>query len=370
MKPKDRYLATLRGGVADRVPLELAGCQFSSHDKIDAHPDPYRRELAHRVFDEQTFYVDVPSFVNRYLVTAPQFIHTVDTPLPGGNTLTEGAIATPRGPLTFITEYSPVSDTSWTLKYPVESHDDLDALASVPWELPVDLAPPDPASFPADFDTRGIASTRVSSPFVCVSGAMSFESFLAMTATDLGLLVELTEMCRLRTIDVLEVLLSEPGLELIWLGGSEWVTAPMARPETYDALVQEQERSLIEYVHDNSAAVVQVHCHGRVRHALQRTIERGADYTEPCEPPPLGDITLAEAKALSDGRITLGGNIECRILAIEDEEAVEAAVRTAFEGGKERFVLRPTEDPSPTMSEQEFRNYARLVDVWEELAHT
>ena len=48
--------------------------------------------------------------------------------------------------------------------------------------------------------------------------------------------------------------------------------------------------------------------------------------------------------------------------------AVEAAVREAFEGGKERFVLRPTEDPSPRMSEQEYRNYARLVDVWEELS--
>ena len=48
--------------------------------------------------------------------------------------------------------------------------------------------------------------------------------------------------------------------------------------------------------------------------------------------------------------------------------AVEAAVREAFEGGKERFVLRPTEDPSPRMSEQEYRNYARLVDVWEEIS--
>ena len=113
---------------------------------------------------------------------------------------------------------------------------------------------------------------------------------------------------------------------------------------------------------------MQIHCHGRIRHALQRTIERGADYTEPCEPPPLGDITLGEAKALADGRITLGGNIECRVLAADSEDAVEAAVRAAFEGGKERFVLRPTEGPSPVMSDREISNYTRLVDVWEELA--
>jgi hypothetical protein len=368
MNAKDRYVRTLRGYPTDKVPLELAGFQFASREAVDAHPDPLRREIAHRVFEEQTFYVDVLSYVNRYLVTQPQRIHAVDEPLPNGNTRTQGTIDTPDGPLTFVTEYSPVSDTSWTLKYPVETRQDLRWLASVPWELPEGLAPPDPSDLPPDFERRGIASTRVSSPFVCVSGAMSFQSFLAMTATDLSLVEELTEICRQRILDVLRVLLSKPGLELVWLGGSEWVTAPMASPRVYDTLVQEQERSLIAYIHEQSDALVHVHCHGRVRHALQRTIERGADYTEPCEPPPLGDITLAEAKALAGGRITLGGNVECRILAIETEDAVEQAVREAFEGGKERFVLRPTEAPSPMMSKQEYRNYQRLVDVWEDLS--
>jgi uroporphyrinogen-III decarboxylase len=197
---------------------------------------------------------------------------------------------------------------------------------------------------------------------------MSFERFLALTATEPDLVADLTEVCRQRIVDVLEALLAQPGIELVWIGGSEWVTPPMAAPATYDVLVQEQEHSLIEYAHAQSDALVQVHCHGRVRHALQRTIERGADYTEPCEPPPLGDIWLAEAKALAARRITLGGNIECRILAARSEDAVEAAVRAAFEGGKERFVLRPTEGPSPAMTEREFENYVRLVDVWEELS--
>lgn len=51
----------------------------------------------------------------------------------------------------------------------------------------------------------------------------------------------------------------------------------------------------------------------------------GADYTELVEPPPDGDITLAEAKRLAAG---------C----------------------------------SPTLGEGEFRNYLRLIDVWEELS--
>ena len=237
MNPKDRYLNTLRGISADRVPLELAGFQFASRREIDAHPDPLRREIAHRVFDEQTFLVEVPSTINRYLVTPPQHIHMADASLANGNVRTQGTIETPRGRLTFVTEYSPRLETAWTIKYPVESREELKWLASIPWELPDGLAPPDLSDIPADFDRRGVMVTRISSPFVCVAGAMTFERFLAMTATNAGLIEEYAEVCCQRTLDVVQVLLSRPGIELVWLGGSEGDTPPMASPATYDALV-------------------------------------------------------------------------------------------------------------------------------------
>lgn len=69
-----------------------------------------------------------------------------------------------------------------------------------------------------------------------------------------------------------------------------------------------------------AGAFVAWHARGRSEMAVQgaakaiKIIERGADYTEPVEPPPNGDLTLAEAKKLAAGRITLGGNIEARLL--------------------------------------------------------
>ena len=76
---------------------------------------------------------------------------------------------------------------------------------------------------------------------------------------------------------------------------------------------------------------------------------------------------MAEAKELAAGRITLGGNIQCRILVNETESAVEKAVRAAFEGGKQRFVLRPTEAASPRIMEREYRNYMRVIELWRDL---
>ncbi len=367
MTPRERLLTTLKGGIADRVPLVLPGFDFISRDAMEAHPDPLRREIARRVFNYTTYRVQVPSYINRYLITPPQRIHTTTRDIARGFQETRGIIDTPRGNLTFTTQHDPISDTTWTLEYPVKNLDDIERIASIPWELPEKLTPPGDI-LPDDFAERGILDTGISSPFVCVAGMMKFETFLELTLTESGLIAELTSICRQRTLVILEVLFSKPGIEYVWIGGSEWVTPPMASPRTYDTLVQEQERDLITYVHKQGEVIVHVHCHGHVRHALQRTIERGADYTEPVEPPPDGDITMAEAQALAAGRITLGGNIECRVLCNETPDTVETAVRAAFAGGKHRLVLRPTEGPSPRMAPREFRNWMKMVDMWELLS--
>jgi hypothetical protein len=105
-----------------------------------------------------------------------------------------------------------------------------------------------------------------------------------------------------------------------------------------------------------------------MRSTLEKVIERGADFVEPMEPPPDGDITLAEAKAVARGRITLGGNIESRVLETGDGDDVEAATRRAFEGGGHRMVLKTTSGPIASMTPRLVRNYHRLLDVWEELS--
>ena len=369
MNVRERILTTLRGGRADRVPLVLPGLTFQRREQIEQLDDPRRRALAERAFEHAAYRVHVPAHINRMLVTPPQRIRRDRQLLPNGRRRTRGTIDTPKGELTFVTEYSPESNTTWQVKYPVETLDDAERIASVPWERPAGLAPPDRDTLPDDFDERGLWACNISTPMVCVAGMMKYEMFLEMCLTEPALIAELTEICRRRILDCLDVLLSDGAVEYVWMGGSEWLTPPMGSPALYDDLVQEQERSIISRIHaDAPGRIVHVHCHGRVRHALARTIERGADYTEPVEPPPDGDITMAEAKRLAAGRITLGGNLEARVLTRESEDVVESATRAAFEGGKLRFILRPSEGPSPRISQREFANTMRMIDVWEALS--
>jgi len=368
LNPKERLLRTIRGQKSDLVPLELLGFRYKSLSDINKLGDPLKQKIARRIFDQTHYFINVPSRINRYLMTPPQRIKQERTTLPDGCQRTCGVINTPKGDLNFEEKFAPKSNTVWKIKYPVETREDIDKIASVVWELPKGLSPPDISDLPEDFQERGIIRTSISSPFVCVAGMMKYEMFLEMCLTEPDSIAELTEICQQRIANCLEVLLSKPGIEYVWLGGSEWLTPPMASSAIYDALVQEQERSLIEYIRNNSDAVVDIHCHGNVRDALPKTIDRGADYTEPVEPPPDGDITMIEAKKIAAGRITLGGNIETRILFNGSQDEVEKAVRAAFEGGKERFILRPTATPSPKLSQREFLNYQKMIDVWEELS--
>lgn len=367
MTPRERLLQTLRGGTADRVPLSLEGFAVPTRAEMDANPDPAWREIACRIFDHTHYWVRVPSYSNRYLVTPPQFIRVVCRERRNGTVRTYSEIMTPKGPLTAITETNPRTQTVWTVKYPCETLEDIEKIRSVRWERPKGLAPPDLSHLPEGFEQRGIVQTSLSSPFVCVAGMMPYQYFLELCATDLPVIRELTAMCLERELDLLEALLAKPGIEYLWIGGCEWLTPPMGSPRLYDELVQPFEAPLIERAHA-AGVLCHIHCHGRVRSTLERVIERGGDFFEPVEPPPNGDILFAEAKAMAAGRITLGGNVEARVMEFGSVRDVEAAVQAAFEGGKQRMVLQTSAGPISRISPQLLANYHRLIDLWEAMS--
>ena len=365
MNPRDRLMATLRRAVHDRVPLVLDGFQYASRAEVAAECDLAKREIARRVHDLTTYTHETPSSINRYLVTPSQFVREVRREVQPGKVVVYSEIDTPGGKLTAVTSRNPTTDTVWTVKYPVETIREAEMLRSVLWELPASLEATDAREEIDDLWTRGIATTRVSSPFVCVAGMMPFQTFLEWCATELSLVQELTAVCLERILDVLEVLLVPRGIEYVWMGGCEWLTPPMGSPSLYRELVQPFERQVIERVHA-AGAICHIHCHGNVRSTLEQVIERGGDFFEPVEPPPDGDIAFNEAKTIAAGRIVLGGNIEARIVEYGVPDEVECVARKAFEGDKEHMVLKLSEGPLCALTPEMTANYHRIVDVWEE----
>ncbi len=364
MTPRERLLTTMRGKLADRVPLVLEHFHCASPTDFS---DPGQREIAGRIYDKIHHALGVPTGLNRYLVTDPRHMTEVSREEQGGMLHVTSEIQTPRGALTAIVEYNELTDTQWTIRYPVQSREDIEAIRACSWEVPAEAAPPDLTDPPAWFAERGITWLMVNSPMVCVAGMMPREMFLQLCVTDLPLLRDLTAICMERSLAVMDVVLAAENVDYVWMGGCEWVTPPMAGPNVYAELVQPFETPVIERAHA-AGAVAHVHCHSNIRSTLELVIERGADFIEPCEPPPDGDITFAEAKAIAAGRITLGGNVEARVLECDGVDSAEAACRAAFEGGKERMVFQTTAGPYCEMTPRMVTNYHRLIDVWAQLS--
>ena len=391
MTIRERFLSTLQRQSVDCVPLLLDGFLFkevghllsqqenydwrhrsrryvgegyifNTHSEIEQEPDPLKRELCHRIIEFCPIVLTWPAYENRYFMTPPKFIETTSRTTEPDVLQTVSTIHTPKGDLTAVTSQNDY--TVWAEKYPAESLEDIEKICSIPWERPEQLETPRHTALPDDFEERYVLSVRISSPFVCVAGMMPYQMFLELCATQLDFLKELAEECKERIMHHLDILLEARNIDIVWMGGCEWITPPMASTDLYRELVQGYEREIIDRIH-SGGALSHIHCHGNVNSTLELIIDRGADFTEPVEPPPDGDITFAEAKKLAAGRITLGGNIEASLLKNGSAEEVERATLQAFEVDRTRMVLMPTANPIDRFTSNMARNYHKLIDIWE-----
>jgi len=83
----------------------------------------------------------------------------------------------------------------------------------------------------------------------------------------------------------------------------------MMPPELFAQLVTPYEKRLVDIFHEADLSVI-LHCHGRVRQVLDQIMACGFDALEPVEPPPQGDITLAELMDKTAGRMAVIGHIQ------------------------------------------------------------
>lgn len=381
MTPRMRFLKLLRRETIDRVPLDIQGFNnlysptvegftgLISHEEKTRLEDPAKKEIAERIQDKTIAHHCIPTWINRYLVIPPQRIRERIRKETEDEIEIFREIDTPKGKLAAIVSRRMESvGTIWTKKYPVETREDIEKIRSIPWELPINLSPPDPADFPQDLFDRRVVYSYVSTPAACVAGMMKFEDFLILCCTEMSLIRDLVELCERRIMKILDVVLSKAAIDIVLICGSEQLTTPIASPTVFEELIQGQEKRIINKVHE-MGALAHVHCHGNVKNILNAAIDRGADYFEPVEPPPNGDISFAEAKEIIDGKIILGGNIELDILENSNKESVEKAVLDAFKGRKTHMVLATSAGSTiPLFNKHVLANYHKMIDLWEELS--
>ena len=100
--------------------------------------------------------------------------------------------------------------------------------------------------------------------------------------------------------------------------------------------------------------------------AWGRVSKVGVNCLNPIEPPPNGDVTLAQARAVVGDRMCLEGNIEADDLFRGTPARIRALVRQAIEearGGP--FILCPTSGfmEWPVCNPEKVANYLALIEA-------
>jgi hypothetical protein len=343
----ERLMRTIRWEPADRVPIEppipLNPLQWAEAPPTQGwQAEPNYRQVAELALQHCDFFVRPrglpPMFDRRFLLIPQEYIEVESREQVGERVVVTHCIRTPRGDLRTKDEHEPGISTGWYTEPLLKDKDDVERLLSVPFyfDEPDLSACRDQCEKVGD---RGLTEIGVSTPMVCVSRLFEFGQFLEWCASERAIIERLVATAAERIAVKLRYVL-ECGLgPVFWFGGSEQATPPMMSPRFYDDLVVRYDGPLMDLVHEHGQ-YVHVHCHGKVREALDKLIAMGADLLDPVEPPPDGDIQFWEAKERARGKMVLIGNIEFRHLEFATPQQIDAKVQEAIErGGKQGMIL-------------------------------
>ncbi len=381
-KSRRRIRAAYGEGAADRIAV-LSPISWHPLRDIDAEqPEGWRaepgfRRLARMVQEHcdpavPCNPVEFPSVLSplpyqRFLEAPDELVEELPTQrVSAHRTRTTHVLRTTKGDLSWSFEREDGVETSWDVKKPIEQPRDVETLLSVPFRF---RKPPPAAYEPFRSHRRSagadaICGGSINSMVAMLVGVMSYELLLEWVLTEPTLVRLLADAWLERTWAKVQHLLSQ-GVGPFWhFNGVERASPPMMGRKQWEELVVPYDGEIMRRIKEyDSAARIHVHCHGKVATLLDSWIALGVDSIDPVEPPPQGDITLAEARRRVGDRLTLYGNIEFCWMDMASPAEIERAVRSAIDEGGPRFVLAPSATPHQGHTERFNVNALRYLET-------
>jgi hypothetical protein len=334
MTSRERLLTALRCQQPDRVPVTLFMNPYDPGNPLTADPSYSELLQACREYEDVFYYVGAPL---GFLLTAYP-VETRTTQLPSGDT--EHRVETPRGPLTAIYR----SGARGELKRWITEPADVEKWLSLPYVPPtVDHAPLREAR--QRLGDEVLTQVTMTDPSCCTAW-IAEETVALWTLEERGLLRDFYDECFRRHRDQVLQVLDGPA-EVIYFNGPEYCLPPLMSPRDFEEFVCHYDRQLFALIRERSDKLIIVHSHGKVRQFLTQFRDTGLHGLNVLEPPPMGDVILAEAKALIGDTVCLIGNLQWSELVTATPDGVRRLVREAMEQGKPGggFILSPTAMP-------------------------
>jgi hypothetical protein len=271
---------------------------------------------------------------------------------------------TPQGELREVFQKSTCGKPGYEIEYLLKEPVDIRKLLSLPYE---------PFSFDAkpyrDADAcvgeRGLAMFGLDHAMYALQRLIGSENFALWSLTDDELLLEAMQVFAKRLHGHAQAAIAA-GLGKAVFGwvGPELCIPPLMSPAAFDRYVAALDKPLIETIH-NAGGRIWVHCHGKMRPVIRRFVDMGVDVLNPIEPPPMGDICMAEAFALVDDRMGLEGGVETHDLMTAPQARIQEMVHAVLDSGRgRRLILCPSSGYTESVvpSTNEIGNWLYFID--------
>lgn len=357
MTSNERLMAAYRGEQPDRVPVRV----WAVDDTTKALHPSYQP-----VIDAAQAKTDLVGGWG--LPSGPSLIEVTSETRPSRIEEFEESVTTwqtPKGPVTSISAFNREGKPGYCVKHMIESVEDAERVMSIPWEPPTC----DTSGFQERVDQlgdRGLVMAGVGEPMYAVQSKLGPELFAIWSIDERELLHEMMsiELDR-QLVNVKHMLAGGVGPVYAYVGPEVCIPPSQSVKDFYEFVV-EYDRQWTDLIHD-AGSLVWCHSHGNMKMALEGFIDAGNDVIQPLEPPPWGDIELADIKRQANGRIALEGNIEKHEIYAstpeEIRERVRGAVLDAGEGGG--FVLCPSAGLQewPICDDRTVANFLAYIDA-------
>ena len=377
MNVRERLLGTLRGQAVDRVPVypcipfEVTADGFKpgpihAYDEYDTwrEKDPAYGRLVRRLKAEcDNFYFwRPPCMQSDQLFVSPARMEILPFYERDGRVHTTWRLNASGHELTMTRAVQPGTGHTWQIEHWCKTPQDARALLELDWSgYPPALD--DYAKIEYWLGDKVAIWVTIPSPILVVCRLFNPQDFLIFARTEKGLIHELMRLATERIRAHLETLLDLGVGPIIRFGGAEHATPPLMSPKDFDTLVVDYDAPLVDLC-KSRGRLVAYHCHGHLRHALQRLVQMGVDQVDPVETVPDGDITVKEARQIAGEQITITGNIQVRELHAEPPTVIEARVKQLIEeAGPRRLIISTTGTPLEDITPQVEENYNRLIDA-------
>ena len=195
---------------------------------------------------------------------------------------------------------------------------------------------------------HGLPYVEVADPFYTVCEMFPTDIFFIRTLTDGERINRLLHQTGGRIVDGIEALCKDAGCPFVLrLIGAEMAVPPFMSRDDF-LRFEGGFYTRVAAIARRYGVPTAFHCHGPVRDIMDDVWDMGYAFIEPFEPPPRGNVSIAEALAITGSRGVVFGGVDEVILATRGPDEVRETVQSCLNdaiGSDTPYILSQTATP-------------------------